>query len=100
MSLLQAIILGIVQGLTEFIPISSTAHLVLAMRAMNLPLTPEQTTASIAVIQLGTLLAVLIYFARDIWSITIGPSGQRFCARIGPQAANHSSTSSWNASLA
>ena len=72
MTLLQAIILGIVQGLTEFIPISSTAHLVIAMRAMNLPLTPEQTTASIAVIQLGTLLAVLIYFARDIWSISIG----------------------------
>jgi undecaprenyl-diphosphatase len=71
MSLLQAIILGIVQGLTEFIPISSTAHLVIAMRAMNLPLTPEQTTASIAVIQLGTLLAVLIYFARDIWNITV-----------------------------
>jgi undecaprenyl-diphosphatase len=70
MTLLQAILLGIVQGLTEFIPISSTAHLVLAMRAMNLPLTPEQTTASIAVIQLGTLLAVLIYFARDIWNIT------------------------------
>ena len=71
MSLLQAIILGIVQGLTEFIPISSTAHLVLAMRAMNLPLAPEQMTASIAVIQLGTLLAVLIYFARDIWNISI-----------------------------
>jgi undecaprenyl-diphosphatase len=71
MTLLQAIILGIVQGLTEFIPISSTAHLVLAMRAMNLPLTPEQATASIAVIQLGTLLAVLIYFARDIWSISV-----------------------------
>jgi len=71
MSLLQAIILGIVQGLTEFIPISSTAHLVLAMRAMNLPLAPEQMTASIAVIQLGTLLAVLIYFARDIWNISL-----------------------------
>lgn len=70
MTLLQAILLGIVQGLTEFIPISSTAHLVLVMRAMSLPLTPEQTTASIAVIQLGTLLAVLIYFARDIWNIT------------------------------
>jgi undecaprenyl-diphosphatase len=70
MSLLQAILLGIVQGLTEFIPISSTAHLVLAMRALDLALTPEQATASMAVIQLGTLLAVLVYFAGDIWRIT------------------------------
>ncbi|MFS8085122.1 MAG: undecaprenyl-diphosphatase UppP [Acidobacteriota bacterium] len=70
MSLLQAILFGIVQGLTEFIPISSTAHLVLAGRVMNLALTPEQLTASIAVIQLGTLLAVIVYFAGDIWNIT------------------------------
>jgi undecaprenyl-diphosphatase len=70
MTLLQAILLGIVQGLTEFIPISSTAHLVLASRAMSLGLTPEQLTASIAVIQLGTLVAVVVYFARDIWSIS------------------------------
>ena len=70
MSLLQAILLGIVQGLTEFIPISSTAHLVLAGRVMNLALTPEQLTASIAVIQLGTLVAVIVYFAGDIWNIT------------------------------
>jgi len=70
MTLLQAILLGIVQGLTEFIPISSTAHLVLASRAMNLALTPEQLTASMAVIQLGTLVAVLIYFAREIWNIS------------------------------
>jgi len=70
MSLLQAILLGIVQGLTEFIPISSTAHLVLAGRVMKLALTPEQTTASIAVIQLGTLVAVIIYFAGDILNIT------------------------------
>ena len=71
MTLLQAILLGIVQGLTEFIPISSTAHLVLASRVMYLSLTPEQLTASIAVVQLGTLLAVFIYFARDIWNITL-----------------------------
>jgi len=70
MTLLQAILLGIVQGLTEFIPISSTAHLVLASRAMNLALTPEQLTASMAVIQLGTLVAVLVYFAREIWDIS------------------------------
>jgi undecaprenyl-diphosphatase len=77
MTVLQAIILGIVQGLTEFIPISSTAHLVFASRLIGLyngvdaTLRAEQTTATIAVIQLGTLLAVLIYFARDIINITL-----------------------------
>ena len=72
MTILQAIILGIVQGLTEFIPISSTAHLIFATRLTGLSqtLNAEQVTATIAVIQLGTLIAVFVYFARDIWAIT------------------------------
>jgi undecaprenyl-diphosphatase len=70
MNLLQAIILGIVQGLTEFIPISSTAHLVFASRLTNVfNGNPEQITATMAVIQLGTLAAVFVYFAQDIWNI-------------------------------
>jgi len=75
MTILQAIFLGLVQGLTEFIPVSSTAHLVFASRVLGLyagvdkTLQAEQTTATIAVVQLGTLLAVLIYFARDIVNI-------------------------------
>jgi undecaprenyl-diphosphatase len=75
MTILQAIFLGLVQGLTEFIPVSSTAHLVFAARLVSLyggadkTLQAEQTTATIAVIQLGTLLAVLIYFTRDIVNI-------------------------------
>jgi undecaprenyl-diphosphatase len=76
MTILQAIVLGLVQGLTEFIPVSSTAHLVFASRILGLfsdagnkTLQAEQTTATIAVVQLGTLLAVLIYFAPDIVNI-------------------------------
>ncbi|HEV2859628.1 MAG TPA: undecaprenyl-diphosphate phosphatase [Pyrinomonadaceae bacterium] len=72
MNLIQAIILGVVQGLTEFIPVSSTAHLIFATRLTGLSASQsaEQLTATIAVIQLGTLLAVFVYFARDILSIT------------------------------
>ena len=71
MNFLQAIILGIVQGLTEFIPISSTAHLVFASRWTNIfNGDPQQITATMAVIQLGTIAAVLVYFAGDVLSIT------------------------------
>ena len=71
MSFLQALILGIVQGLTEFIPVSSTAHLVFTSRWINLyDGNAAQITATMAVIQLGTLAAVFIYFASDILSIS------------------------------
>lgn len=71
MDLLQAIILGIVQGLTEFIPVSSTAHLVFASRITGIyGGDPALVTATIAVLQLGTLCAVLLYFLGDIWSIS------------------------------
>ena len=72
MDFIQAVILGIVQGLTEFIPVSSTAHLVFASRLTGIyGGSAEQITATIAVIPLGTLAAVLIYFAADIWNISI-----------------------------
>lgn len=71
MTILKAALLGLIQGLSEFLPISSTAHLTLAGRALGLidPNAPEQWTAFIAVIQLGTLVAVLAYFRHDIFSI-------------------------------
>ena len=107
MTLFRAIVLGIVQGLTEFIPVSSTAHLVFASRAVGLysgtepTLRAEQTTATMAVIQLGTLLAVLIYFAGDIVQITRAfirdhialLRGQRGQPGLQPEGANTSSIS-------
>lgn len=71
MNFLDAILLGIIQGITEFLPISSTGHLTLAGKLLNLISRehPEQWTAFIAVIQLGTMLAVLIYFYKDLYGI-------------------------------
>ncbi len=72
MGIIESIVLGIIQGLTEFLPISSTAHLTFAAKVMHLISEehPEDWTAFMAVIQLGTLLAVLAYFRRDIGTIT------------------------------
>lgn len=71
MNIIEAIILGIIQGLTEFLPVSSTGHLTVAGKLLNLISVdkPEEWTAFIAVIQLGTLLAVLIYFRNDLVGI-------------------------------
>lgn len=63
MSLLQAIVLGLVQGLTEFLPISSTAHLRIVPELLGWS---DPGAAYSAVIQLGTVAAVLIYFRKDI----------------------------------
>lgn len=71
MSILEAVILGLVQGISEFLPISSTGHLTLAGKLMGLidAQNPEKWTAFIAVIQLGTLASILVYFYKDIINI-------------------------------
>ena len=63
MTLVQAVVLGLAQGLTEFIPVSSTAHLRVIPALLGWD---DPGAAASAVIQLGTLAAVLIYFAREI----------------------------------
>jgi undecaprenyl-diphosphatase len=67
MSLLQAIVLGLVQGLTEFLPISSTAHLRIVPELLGWE---DPGAAYSAVIQLGTVAAVLIYFRKDLVALT------------------------------
>jgi len=69
-TLLEALILGLIQGLTEFLPISSSAHVQIAQELLGLSeLSKPQLTAFIATIQIGTELAVVSYFAKTIWEI-------------------------------
>lgn len=70
MNLLEAIILGIVQGLTEFIPVSSSGHLVIAEQIMNAGGT-ESFHLFLQFINLGTLLALLVFYRKKIWEICV-----------------------------
>jgi undecaprenyl-diphosphatase len=63
---LEAVVLGLIQGLTEFLPISSSAHLRILPEWFGWG---DPGAAFTAVIQIGTELAVLIYFRHDIWRI-------------------------------
>lgn len=82
---LSAILLGLVEGLTEFIPVSSTGHLLLAKEALGLG--PEPWDTFIVMIQLGAILAVVaLYFAR-LWKVLLGlpgpdPAARRFAISV------------------
>jgi undecaprenyl-diphosphatase len=65
-SILDAIILGIVEGLTEFLPISSTGHLTIAEKLLGLTVSDKSITAFTAVIQVGAIVAVLLFFREEI----------------------------------
>ena len=71
MDYLQAVILGIVEGLTEFLPVSSTGHLTITEKIMGLKVDDPAITAYTAVIQMGAILAVLLYFRSDIGRIAV-----------------------------
>lgn len=65
-SVLDSVILGVVEGLTEFLPVSSTGHLTIVEKWLGLPIDDKGITAFTAIIQTGAIAAVLVYFFRDI----------------------------------
>ena len=68
MTFFHTFILGIIQGLTEFIPVSSTAHLLIGQVLLGIP-SGDKIFSFNVIIQLGTVLAMLLFFWRDLWSI-------------------------------
>ncbi len=67
MTLLQALFLGLVQGATEFIPVSSSAHLVLVPYLLNWKIDPQVAFAYDVLVHWGTLISVILYFRQDMW---------------------------------
>lgn len=65
----QAIILGIVEGITEFLPISSTGHLTIVEKLMGMQLDDPSIVAFTVIIQIGAILAAILYFWSDIWRV-------------------------------
>jgi undecaprenyl-diphosphatase len=70
MSLLQALFLGIIQGLTEFIPVSSTAHLLIGQTILGLP-ADDAMFSFLVLVQIGTIVSLLVYYWNDLISILI-----------------------------
>lgn len=68
MTFFEGAVLGLVQGLTEFIPISSSGHLIIAHRFFG---SQENTLAIDAILQLATVLAVLVYFRKELWRLFV-----------------------------
>ena len=68
MTFIQSFLLGIIQGLTEFIPVSSTAHLLIGQTLLGIP-SSDQIFSFHVIIQLGTVMALLLFFWKDLWGI-------------------------------
>ena len=75
MEILKAVILGIVEGITEWLPISSTGHMILVDEFLKMNVTPEFKEMFLVVIQLGAILAVVLLFWNKMWPFTTKQKG-------------------------
>jgi undecaprenyl-diphosphatase len=89
----DSVVLGVVEGLTEFLPVSSTGHLTIAERLLHLKVDDPGVTAFTAIIQVGAILAVIGYFRRDIGRLIVG-----FVRGLGSAEARQ--TTAWREALA
>ena len=92
MSIIQAIILGIVQGITEFLPISSSGHLVILPYFFNWQLPAKEAFIFNVLVQIGTLVAVIFYFWKDLVSILVDFFKQLLA---GKPFATHAARMGW-----
>jgi undecaprenyl-diphosphatase len=69
MSVLQSILFGLVEGFTEFVPVSSTAHMLLLQRVLAIQASPDMFSY-LVIVQLGAIGALLVYFRKDFWLLT------------------------------
>ena len=98
---LAAIIWGLIQGLSEFLPVSSSGHLVIIpalLARIGVDIEPPSLAIS-AVLHLGTLIAVLAYYRQDIWRVIrfrTDPGGRKIALLVGDR--DHPSCSRTNAS--
>lgn len=72
MTFFHVVVLGIVQGLTEFIPVSSTAHLLVAQKILNIPATDATFSFSVLV-QMGTVVSLFLFSGRICWASPLTP---------------------------
>jgi undecaprenyl-diphosphatase len=70
MTIFQSFLFGILQGLTEFIPVSSTAHLLIGQKILGIPAN-DAMFSFLVLVQLGTILSLIIYFWKDLWKILL-----------------------------
>jgi len=85
LSYVQSVVLGVVEGLTEFLPVSSTGHLTITEKLLGLQVDAPEVTAYTAIIQLGAIAATLVYFFRDIIRLAVA----WFTGLVSAEARQH-----------
>ena len=85
MSIWNSILFGLVEGLTEFVPVSSTAHMLLLQRVLAIPASADMFSY-LVIIQLGAIVALLVYFWRDFWLLVTSLFARPFSTPPNRQA--------------